>query len=268
VFGAMVAENERAGERSGRLDVSDEDKATATIGFRARCLLRQACWATLATQSEGQPTATLVTQAIAADGAVLMLLSSMAEHARHLEVEPRCSVMAAGAPENLNWQTAPRVTVNGTADRLNDPAARRYWVARHPYARLYADFSDFSIWRMVPEAGLFVAGFGQINRLTASQLTCPGAAVAGVAAAEASIIGACNADHGGLFSSGSLSKLAHAAGYSGRWTMLGVDPDGFDLTQDERVLRIAFDAPVWDGESARAALIRLLKAERNGHFTG
>jgi putative heme iron utilization protein len=231
-------------------------------GFTARCLLRRACWSTLATQSEGQPFASLVTQAVAPDGAVLMLLSAMAEHSRHLNAEPRCALMVTGEAENLNWQTAPRLTVSGRAVRLEDPAARRYWVAHHPYARLYADFADFTVWRMAPESGLFVAGFGQIRKLGAAALQCDPAAVAAIAQAQTAILAECNDRH-----ASSLSRLAHAAGSSGRWTMMGVDPDGFDLVQDERVLRIAFDAPARDAAGVRAALSRLLMTERNGHFT-
>lgn len=237
-------------------------------GFAARCLLRRTCWGSLATQRDGQPFASLVTHAVAPDGAVLMLLSAMSAHARHLETEPRCGLMVTGEPENLNWQTAPRLSVTGTAVKLDHDAedgswSRRLWVAHHPYARLYADFGDFAIWRLRPEAGLFVAGFGRIHHLDAASLTCKADSLAAVAAAQAGILAHCNADH-----AADLSRLAHAAGRSGRWDMLSVDPDGFDLAQDDTVLRIAFDAPVQDGPGVRAALLRLLKAERDGQWMG
>jgi putative heme iron utilization protein len=238
------------------------DQKTTDIGFAARCLLRQARWATLATQHHGQPAAALVTPATAPDGAVLMLLSAMSEHARHLAAEPRCALMVTGAPENLNWQTAPRVSLAGRATRLEDPAARRYWVARHPYARLYADFADFAIWRLVPETALFVAGFGQIHRLSAADLTPSAAAVAALAEAQPRIIARWQADH-----AADLDRLAHAAGHGDRWTLIGVDPDGFDLIQDDRFLRLAFSAEVPDEAGLRPALLRLLDVERNRHFT-
>lgn len=239
------------------------DQQTTDTGFRARCLLRRACWATLATQHDGQPAAALVTQVTAPDGAVLMLLSALSEHARHLAAEPRCALMVTGNPENLNWQTAPRVSLSGRAAKLDDPAARRYWVARHPYARLYADFADFAIWRLVPETALFVAGFGQINRLDATQLTPPAAAIAALAEAQPRILETWRATR-----QADLDRLAHAAGHPGRWTLIGVDPDGFDLIQDDRSLRLAFDAPVLDLAGLSPALNRLLNAERKGHFTG
>ena len=236
----------------------DTDTVPQDTGFAARCLLRQACWGTLATQGGGQPFASLVTQAIAPDGAVLMLLSSLAGHSRHLEAEPRCAVMVTGKPENLNWHTAPRLTVTGSAIRMADDAAgraaRRYWVAHHPYARLYADFTDFSIWRLVAEGGVFIGGFGRFDTLDAAQLACDAAATARLAAAQAAFLTECNGSHGA-----ELGRLAHAAGHGGRWEMMGVDPDGFTLVQDETVLRIAFAAPVQDVEGARAAMKHLLR---------
>jgi len=233
------------------------------IAFAARCLLRGTCWATLATQREGQPFTALVTHAIAPDGAVLMLISAMAEHTRQLAAEPRCALMVTGKPENLNWQTAPRVSVTGRAVRLEDRDTRRYWVAHHPYARLYADFADFSVWRVVPDAGLFVAGFGRIHPLSAAQLVCPAQAVAAVAAVQEKCLAHCNTSL-----AGAIAHLAHEAGESGRWAMLCVDPDGFDLAQDEKVLRIAWDRPVSDAATLQSALSRLLKTERNVQFMG
>jgi putative heme iron utilization protein len=243
------------------LDATDQNRA----GFAARSLLRRARWGTLATQQAPasvphQPFASMVTHSVAPDGAVLMLLSSLAAHATHLAVNPHCSLMVAGQPENLNWQTAPRVTVTGRAEIAADPAWRAYWLARHPYARLYAGFSDFFLWRMVPDAALFIAGFGQAAELTAAALTSPAHAVQSVTASSPGIIAHCNEAH-----AESLSRLAHAAGASGHWLLLGVDTDGFDLVQDEAVLRIAFPAPVADGHAARAALLRMIeKAYR--HF--
>lgn len=226
--------------------------------FDARCLLRGTRWASLATQHEGQPFASLVTPAVQGDGTVLLLLSALADHTKHLAAEPRCALMVAGPPENLNPQTAPRLTVTGRAVRESDPAARRFWLARHPYASLYIDFPDFSVWALRPEAALYIAGFGRAARLAAEDLAAPPGIASALSAAEPGIVAHCNAVHGNA-----LTKLAHARGACGRWEMLGVDCDGFDLYQDEAVLRVAFPAPVSDAEGVVAALGALLGAPRH-----
>jgi len=237
------------------LDATEQSRT----GFPARCLLRRARWATLATQqapssAPHQPFASLITHSVAPDGAMLMLLSSLSAHATHLLANPLCALMVTGQPENLNWQTAPRVSITGRAAIVDDAQLRAYWLARHPYARLYAQFADFFLWRMVPEAGLYIGGFGLAADLGAEALTSPKPAVDSVLAATPGLIAHCNEAH-----DDALSRLAHAAGASGPWLLLGVDTDGFDLVQDEAVLRIAFPAPVADGAAARAALLHLIE---------
>ena len=229
--------------------------------WTARCLLKQQRSATLATQMDGQPFASLVTPAVAPDGAVLMLLSAIAVHSKHLAADPRCAVMVAGTPTDLNPLTAPRLTVAGVATRQEDRALRAYWLARHPYAQLYADFSDFVVWRLVPQEGFFVGGFARATSLTGAHLSSPVAAVQALIEAEARIIAHCNADH-----EDALGKLARANGASGRWKMIGVDCDGFDLVQDESVMRIAFDQAVTDAAGVRAALVRMIEGLKHGRW--
>jgi putative heme iron utilization protein len=238
-----------------------DEESGATASFAARGLLRAAKWATLATQKDGQPFASLVTHAVAPDGAVLLLLSGLSEHSRHLAVERRCALMVVGAPENVNWQTAPRLTVTGEAVVVTDRAARQYWLGRHPYARLYADFTDFSLWRLLPAQALFVGGFGQAARLSAADLAPATDAVASVAAVADEMVAQCNAKH-----QEAVTRLAHAAGAHGAWRMLGVDVDGVELAQDDAVLRVPFPAPVEDGAGARAALVRMVDLARHPHW--
>ena len=227
-------------------------------GFAARCLLRAARAGTLATQdAENTPFASLVTPAIAPDGSVLMLLSALAAHTRHLRANPACALMVVGAAVGVNPQTAPRVTVTGQAVLDSDPALRRFWVDHHPYAAMYAAFSDFALWRLVPAAAHVVGGFARADRLTAAELLPPAGAVRALEAAAARIIGHCNDDH-----ADALNVLAYQQGHVGHWRMLGVDCDGFDLVSGELVLRLAFDAPVDDGPGVRAALVRLVDAAR------
>ena len=101
--------------------------------WESRKLLRAARVGTLGTVVGGQPYATLVTPATAGDLSVLLLLSSLAEHTRHLTADPRCSLLVAGAAVDANPQTAPRVTLTGVAAIDPDPALKARWLAVHPY---------------------------------------------------------------------------------------------------------------------------------------
>ena len=147
-----------------------EGEAEPGPALAARRLMRAAASATLATGRDGQPFASLVTPAVAADGAVLLWLSTLSEHTRQLEREPRCALLFQGTPDGPNPQTAPRVTVTGLAERVEDEALKAVWLARHPYAELYAGFADFGLWRIAPLGGLAVLGFARAHRLRAGDL--------------------------------------------------------------------------------------------------
>lgn len=223
--------------------------------WQARTLLRACRAGTLATSADGQPFASLVTPACAPDLSLLVLLSDLSEHTRHLRAEPRCAVMVVGTAETVNPQTAPRVTITGLAEIEPDAALKARWVALHPYAAFYADFGDFNLWRIRPLAGQIIGGFARAHRLRRDDLTPDADAVARLLAAEAEICGHCNADH--------PDTLAVLAGLPGDWRMITVDVDGCDLALDETVRRIAWSAPAGDANAVRQELIRLARELRD-----
>lgn len=236
--------------------MAEGEDAAAPPAWEARRLLRAARSGTLATAADGQPFASLVTPATAPDLSVLLLLSGLSEHTRHLRAEPRCALMVTGAPDGPNPQTAPRVTVTGIAETIDDVALKERWVVLHPYAAFYADFGDFSLWRFRPLGALFVGGFARAVRLRRDDLLPEADAVAAVAAAEPSILEHCNEHH-----ADALTRIAHRhGGTSHGWTMVAADVDGCDLLQDELVLRVPWSAPVADAASVRAELVRLARA--------
>jgi len=224
--------------------------------WQARQLLRAARVGTLATTADGQPYASLVTPACAPDLSVLLFLSSLAEHTRQLHADPRCAVMVTGIAETENPQTAPRVTITGVAEIETDKVLKARWLAVHPYAQLYAEFADFALWRIRPQAGQLVGGFARAFRLRQSDLTPRPEAVAALLAAEASICQHCNADH--------ADALALIAGQPGAWRMVAADVDGCDLaTEGEvRVRRAAWSVPVADAGEVRRELTSLARAAR------
>jgi putative heme iron utilization protein len=230
--------------------------ADTAVVWQARVLLRGARAGTLCTARDGQPFGALVTPACAPDLSVLMLLSSLSEHTRHLRHDPRCALAVVGAATGLNPQTAPRLTVVGEAAVEPDPALKARWIARHPYAAFYADFTDFALFRLRPTGGHYIGGFASAHRLSHTDLTLDEAAVAAIAAAEAGIMAHMNTDH--------AAAIAHMAGGAG-WQMVAVDVDGCDLARDEDVKRIDWAGPVTDAGGVRAELVRLARqAPENG----
>ncbi len=227
----------------------------------ARKLLRAIRVGTLATAvrdegRQGQPFASLVTPACSPDLSVLLYLSDLSEHTRHLMADPRCSVLVTGAPTSANPQTAPRVTVTGLAEASDDPAMKARFLAVHPYASLYAGFADFRIWRIRLMGALFIGGFARAVRLKADNLLPDPVPVGAIAAAEAAIIHHCNQDH-----SHALSAIA---GKSGDWRMVAVDVDGCDLASGDQVIRVPWSTPALDAGGIRTELVNLSAAANRG----
>src|SRR5579883_405457 len=232
--------------------IAPEGSAAQSQGFEARRLLRAARAASLGTAGQGgQPFVSLVTPAMAPDGTILLLLSDLSEHTRHLAADRRCSLLAVGAAAEPNPQTAPRVTLTGLAEPSDEPALKARYLAVHPYAALYAGFGDFRLWRMVPAQALLVGGFARAVRLRAADLVPDRDAVAAILAAEPSIVAHCNGNH--------ADALARIAG-GGAWRMVGVDVDGCDLAQGEVVRRIHWSRPVASAAEVRAELVRRARA--------
>jgi putative heme iron utilization protein len=236
------------------------DETEPSLGVQARRLLRASRSGTLATVSPssdgGQPFASLVTPAIAGDGGILLLLSDLSEHTRHLRAEPRCSVLVVGQAESANPQTAPRVTVTGLAAISDTAPDRARYLAVHPYAALYADFGDFHLWRIEPRGGLLVGGFARANRLRMADLVPEGADT--LASAETGILLHCNNDHADAMAAIGLA----ATGCEGAWRMTTADTDGFDIEMNGSTTRIDFSSPVADGGGVRTELVRLARLAR------
>lgn len=210
---------------------------SATAPVEARRLLRAARSGTLATVMDGQLFASLVTPAVAADGAVLLLLSGLSEHTRHLKATPRCSLLVLGDADGPSPQTTPRLTVTGQAARDPDPQHRARWLARHPYAAFYAGFADFGLWRIEPEAGLLIGGFGRAAKLAAASLAPDAAVAAALTPLAPALIESWNARHA-----------------EGGRRLLAIDPDGAEFDHDGAWQRIEFPTPLGNATRADAAL--------------
>ena len=63
-----------------------------------------------------------------------------------------------------------RVTLFGKAEKVEDEAVRRRFLARHPEAAFYADFPDFAFWRLEVEGAHYIGGFGRIVDLVPAEL--------------------------------------------------------------------------------------------------
>ena len=136
----------------------------------AKHLLRTLRTGALATldRAAGFPFASLVTVATDLDGSPLLLMSQLSAHTLNLERDSRASLLLAqgGKGDPL---AHPRLTVIGRAERTTEPRARGRFLARHPKAKLYADFADFSFWRLEIAGAHLNGGFARAMALEAGR---------------------------------------------------------------------------------------------------
>lgn len=230
-------------------------------GDAARRMLRAVDRAVLSTAQRdlaAWPYGSLVLVAADHDATPLLFLSTLAEHTLNIAADPRVCLLYDRTGDLDDPLTGARVSLLGRAERSAEPRHRSRFVARHPGARLYQDFADFSVYRVRPERLHMVAGFGRIHWLGAADLLLPDVPAA-LADAEAAIVRHMNDEHAAAVQLYATVLLGLSdSDESGRgWMMTGVDPEGCDLRRGGEVARLDFDRPVGDAESARVELARL-----------
>ena len=111
---------------------------------------------------DGAPFTTLVNVA-ADDGlAPLLLVSDLSHHTKCLKADPRGSIlMHAPIPVDGDPMLTFRVTVSGIFQQVPSDNVQAAFLARHPYAELYAGFGDFNFWRLNAKEAHIIAGFGR-----------------------------------------------------------------------------------------------------------
>lgn len=153
--------------------MTNQDYATV---IHHLCQHRHAALATVA--ADGAPHVGMVAFAIAPDGSALVLhLSTLAAHTRHLLAEPRVSLLLSepDQPDVDDVQTLARLTIYGQAQLLTPDDAvyadcRSAYLRRFAAAEMRFGFADFVLVRVVVDQARFVGGFAQARTLAQSQL--------------------------------------------------------------------------------------------------
>jgi putative heme iron utilization protein len=216
---------------------------------------RQGAIATLMPES-GDPYCSLVNVASLPDGAPVLLISRLALHTRNLLADPRVSLMlderAPGDPlEGARIMVAGRaVEAEGEAAAL----AQRRYLAAHPEAEAFAAFKDFAFFTIAPTGVHLVAGFGRIVDLAPERFLTDLSDAADLIAAEPEIVAHMDADHTQTMALYAETLLGAGSG-AGAWRCAGCDPEGMDIQDGQRVLRLEFPRRI----ATPAALRQTLK---------
>jgi heme iron utilization protein len=242
-----------------------------THAERARTLVASQTRGTLATialQPAGTPFGSVVTYGVDDQGRPTFFVSTMAEHTRNLDADPRASLLVVeDTAPGADPLASGRVTLLGVVVEVSDPdervAARSGYLAANP-AAFYVDYGDFRCMRLTITDIRYVGGFGRMSWVDAELYAA--ARPDPLWSDATGIIGHMNADH-----ADALVALCHQG--AGRddvvsASMTAVDRYGFeviaDLGADRReALRIGFRAPQDTADGVRQELIAMLNAARS-----
>ncbi len=222
---------------------------------------RQGALATLMPRS-GDPYCSLVAVASLPDGMPILLISRLAVHTKNILSDPRVSLMlderAPGDPLE-----GARIMLAGTAEEAKDDGEllKRRYLAAHPSAEEFVGFRDFSFFKIVPKGVHLVAGFGRIVDLAPRDFLTDLADADALLEAEPDIVAHMNADHADIMNLYAVKLLGAS---QGAWRCTGCDPEGLDLQDDRRTLRLEFPERIVTPGALRQALKALADRARAG----
>ena len=226
-------------------------------GAAARRILRLADTGSLATlNADGSPFASLATVATTPSGEPVFLVSRLAVHTQNLDRDPRASLLlVAPGGEAGDPLAGARLSLTGSVTAPeDDPALKRRFLARHPEARGYSGFPDFSFRRFMPAGAHLVAGFGRIVDLAPADFLIDVTGAEAMIESEEGAVGHMNEDHAEAIALYATRLLGQP---DGEWRMTGADPAGADLRCGTLRARLDFPAPVRTPAELRKMLIDL-----------
>ena len=100
-------------------------------------------------------------------------VSRLAWHTQDMAQDRRVALSIAETDDRRpDPFTLMRVTVRGDALQIQDEKdeLKARWLGRFPEQAINFELADFSFWRITPRDARFVAGFGKIHNLSATDL--------------------------------------------------------------------------------------------------
>ena len=241
---------------------SHAERARTLVASQSRGAL-----STIALDPPGMPFGSVVTYGIDVEGRPSFFVSTLAEHTRNLDADPRASLLVVEeTPAGADPLASGRVTLVGTVAEVTDSeeraAARTGYLAANPSA-FYVDYGDFRCLRLDVTGVRYVGGFGRMSWVDTDAYRAAGADP--LHSTASAIIGHMNADHAHALVT-LCHHFAHRTDVKAA-SMTAVDRYGFDVVAElegerREALRIGFRTEQHDAEGVRKELIGMLRETR------
>lgn len=144
----------------------------------AVALIRSQRWAALATAEDNVPHVSSVAYACEDDlSGFLLHLSRLASHTGRLLKNPRASLLISESDDGRgDPQTLARLSMTGRVEHVPRQSERyaaclQTYLKRLPESEPLFAFSDFELFRFVPDEIRYVAGFARAYTFTAGRLS-------------------------------------------------------------------------------------------------
>ncbi|WP_266016813.1 HugZ family pyridoxamine 5'-phosphate oxidase [Brucella intermedia] len=213
----------------------------------AKSLLRTSRYGAIAVfdAATGRPLASRVAVATDLDGTPLILVSGLAAHTPGLLANPACSLLLGEVGKGDPLAHA-RVTLHCQAQKVERthadyPRIRRRYLNHNPKGSLYVDLGDFAFFRLELESASLNGGFGKAFNLTRDDLLCAASVSASFAEGEQKALDDLNENHA-LEIAHIARGLSKSDALREQFKIVGIDPDGADITSGDLVLRHVFSA--------------------------
>ena len=202
--------------------------------------------------------------ALVGDASPIFLISGMAIHTQNLLADPRASLLVMQSGNDSDPLGSPRATLLGTVSRLEGPpqSIRDAYLARHPSAHYWIDFTDFSFFQLDVTGVYFVGGFGVMGWVSSGEY---GSAEADpLVESAAGIIEHMNSDHAEAL----RAITRHFGGLEAEEaTMVSCDRLGFVVrartAEGMKGTRISFPEAIRSREDARRVLVAMTRQARS-----
>jgi len=233
---------------------------TYPVAREARRYLRARQHGLLATISRslhGYPYGSVVPYVLDHAANPVILISDLAEHSRNLLADRRTSLLVHDPVDDV--QSGTRLTLIGDAGLVDEDARLKQRFVRYlPHAEHLLALGDFAFWRIKPVKLRFIAGFGDISWIAATDFAPPENTLA---SDEDEILTHMNQNENAALRDCCLHYYRRSATTV---CMIGVDCDGFDVrVQDER-LRFDFPTPAHGAAQVRERVAAMAREARRG----
>ncbi len=261
------------------------------INFATRQLMRSATRGYLATElivknrqnsilfsdnNKKIPYATFVMVAFDYDCSPLILLSNLSEHTKNINKNNIVSIMFCEEQQFLDYfpkfkkevkpnkflsyedpMSRPRVTVIGEIQKGDANYQKKRFISRHPESKLYASFSDMNIYKLNIKSAHLTGGFANVKWFDNEELKTK--TVDNFSDNEFEILDHMNQHHQESIDLYTKRILK----ISGKWKIIGIDPEGFDLRASKSVVRYIFENPIRKLQDIKMNFIKLHKKAKS-----